>query len=402
MSLNNNLHIVFFSRWIGFPHGMAASQRMGLLARAMVENGMRVKVLCMGVSERPSLIENSQVVGTYKGIEFEYTTGTTVRSESFLTRNWISLKGVMKAIITLLKLKFKGQVDCAYCWLTVQQLTTVRACFITLLKILRISVVIELNERPWTLQEKKNLLEKRFSPLSGVRGVIVISSFLCEWTKQEAARIGETISFVKIPILVDVNEQKPDIFPSGTPSVLFAGSPYYDQTIQFIFDAMSIVWEKHSSCNLIITGCRSDDPGGVWVSKEIKNRKLESKVWLAGYLPRQELLEKYSTSWGLLIPLFDDTRSKARFPTKIGEYLASGRPVVTNSIGEATNYLEDGVNAFICPPDNYQLYGKKIIEVIENRERAEKIGLSGRQLAEKEFHYSHYGKALQDFFKALA
>jgi len=48
---------------------------------------------------------------------------------------------------------------------------------------------------------------------------------------------------------------------------------------------------------------------------------------MAGFVPRPELLRLYRQSSLLLAPLFDDVRSEARFPTKIAEYLGSGRPV---------------------------------------------------------------------------
>src|SRR5207302_1804391 len=71
----------------------------------------------------------------------------------------------------------------------------------------------------------------------------------------------------------------------------------------------------------------------------------------------------------LAIPLFDDVKSTARFPTKLGEYLASGRPVVTNGIGEIPRYLKDGVNAVIVPPGDARVFGQAIAEVLDHPRR---------------------------------
>jgi len=60
--------------------------------------------------------------------------------------------------------------------------------------------------------------------------------------------------------------------------------------------------------------------------------------------------------------LFDDERSIARFPTKIGEYLAAARPVVTSSIGEVARYLEDATTAYLAAPGDAPAFGRKIVE----------------------------------------
>jgi len=94
----------------------------------------------------------------------------------------------------------------------------------------------------------------------------------------------------------------------------------------------------------------------------------------------------------LLNSLFNDIRSRARFPTKIGEYLASGRPVINNSVGEITRFLEDGVNAaYLCPGDS-KLYGDKILEALDNPERA-KVNWKNKDVnvATIKFHYLFMG-----------
>ena len=45
-------------------------------------------------------------------------------------------------------------------------------------------------------------------------------------------------------------------------------------------------------------------------------------------------------------PLGQDDRSLTRLPNKMGEYLASGRPVISCEIGDLTNFLIDNVNAY--------------------------------------------------------
>ena len=115
---------------------------------------------------------------------------------------------------------------------------------------------------------------------------------------------------------------------------------------------------------------------------------LAARVDLVGYLSRAELLALYERAHALLIPLFDDQRSRARFPTKIGEYLAAARPVVTNSVGEIPRYFTDGVDAIVCPPGDPVAFGRAIADLLSDPARAALIGRRGRRVAETRFHYA--------------
>jgi glycosyltransferase involved in cell wall biosynthesis len=380
---------------------MASTQRVKLMARGLTECGADVTVLCTQVTERLPSIENTDVQGTFGQVRYEYTTGTTIRSESFLVRRWVELKGISVAIRRLVELKRQRRLDCVYYYGNMLVSTFGRWVFYLTAQILNLPLITEVCERPWTLIRENSYGSFRISPLWGVSGAVVISAFLEQWARQEAEQLNKEIAILKVPILVDVYEQKPSEYSSGSPKVLFAGSPGYDQTLTFILEAMKHVWKSHPECQLVITGCRSSDPAGEWLANSIRVHNLEGLVELAGYLTRQELLERYSQASALLIPLFNDLRSKARFPTKIGEYLASCRPVVTNDVGEVSRYLVDNINAYICVPGEANLYGQKIVEAIDNPRVAARIGLEGRRTAEQYFHYSIHSKRLGDFFRKL-
>ncbi len=121
------------------------------------------------------------------------------------------------------------------------------------------------------------------------------------------------IAIIELPILVDVNEQGYVEYQKNNPYVLYAGSPYYDQTIDYILVSMNYVWRFFPNCKLVITGMKPND-----VIRDVIIGKVKKydNVDLVGYLTREELLKMYSQASALLIPLFDDVRSKQDFPRK--------------------------------------------------------------------------------------
>lgn len=400
MSSTNNLNIVVIASRFGFPNGMAPTQRVRLLSRCLVEQGGNVTILCTRVSERPSLIENHSTKGNIDGINFEYTTGTPFRSRNFFIRRWVELKGLVSAISKIIQYWRLKKIDSIYLWAL--DISVGRIIITIVANLLHIPVVLELNERPQCLLENPAILSKLFSPLWGSSGAIAISEFLLNWC-QEAAKLEKRhIKVIKIPILIDPDMNDNCEPLTLNPSVLFAGSPVYMQTIRFIIDAMEVVWKQIPDCELVFSGWHQKDKHADRISSELSKRSIADRVKLLGYLPRLELLKQYQRSWALLIPLFQDIRSEARFPTKIGEYLVSRRPIITTQVGEIPRYFRDGINAYLCEPDNPSAFGLKIIDALMDPEQARVIGYEGFITSQKCFDYRLFSKDIYDFFLEIS
>jgi len=75
------------------------------------------------------------------------------------------------------------------------------------------------------------------------------------------------------------------------------------------------------------------------------------------------------------------------FPIKIGEYLATGVPIVVTSVGEIPLFVKDGESGFLAEPDNAKAFAKKMEEVLADPNRSKKIGQAGKKIAQTFFDY---------------
>jgi|GEM_PF-78686 len=395
--------IVILLDSFGFPNGMAATRRVQLIARMLIANNFQVNVLCARALEKQPVVINENAKGVYEGISFEYTTGTTIRPNSFWARRYFDVKGIVIALTRLAVYRAKGQVDCIYYYGNILQNTLNRWIFYLAARMLRIPIITDISESPWTLTQQGNWSDRLLSPIKGVNGVILISKFLKDWVTEEAARKQRIIPVLYLPVLVDPNECC-EVRTNGqesSMSVLFAGSDR--NTIEFIIRAMEKVWLEYPQCKLIITGFETNKPQSFWLKQLSQQTSTQGKMILAGYLPRSELVELYHNASALLIPLFDDIGSRARFPTKIAEYLCSGTPIVTCRVGEGEQYLTDGVTAYMSEPDNVERYADKILEAIspQNWDKTREVGKRGQKVAIKFFDVSNYKDEIMDFFSSV-
>jgi glycosyltransferase involved in cell wall biosynthesis len=264
-------------------------------------------------------------------------------------------------------------------------------------RLLDIPLVVELSEAPWAVRARGTLWERVFSPLALTDGAITISRFLTSWASTEYASRRSLATATEVPIIVDVDESRPSPYPWSTKTALYAVSPGYDDSLIFILDAMRHVWTSEPSCQLVVTGIAVDQLDIYAKLRPQLSSDLEAaRVRAVGRVSRDALLRLYSEANVCLAPLFDDQRSKARFPTKIAEYAAAARPVVTSSVGEVKRYLEDGDTAFIAEPGDAAAFGRKIVEVLADPAAAAAVGVRARGLAEKLFDYRVHAARLHE------
>lgn len=96
-----------------------------------------------------------------------------------------------------------------------------------------------------------------------------------------------------------------------------------------------------------------------------------------------------------------DLESKASFPSKLTEYLATGRPVITVNVGEISDYLVDGENSFIVEAGNSEELANKIEYVMSNYNYALEVAEKGKQLTGTVFNYNFQANRIVDFLRTL-
>ena len=68
-------------------------------------------------------------------------------------------------------------------------------------------------------------------------------------------------------------------------------------------------------------------------------------------------------------------------PNKLGDYLASGRPVVTGRIGDLTDFLTDNVNAYPADRGNERDLADRMIAVLRDPNAPIRPAPPGRRCA---------------------
>ena len=390
-----------------FPEGRAAAAAIRLVGRGLVEAKANVTVLLPKAGGSAAGTVNLPHTGLYKGIQFEFTCGTATRSPHFFNRRRDAVKGYVILWLRIIQKRMAcGRNGLCVCLYGAAPFLCLPV--LLLAKLLRFLVIVELCEwkpaftsathltRNGTPNESVHLIERVWSNWYHrlrvwlADGVLAISEDL----ERKAAAIlpaPRKRNVLRHSILVDVNEApverlQPDIIKG--PYVLWCGEVggYFDSVV-WLLRCYAIALKRVEGLKFVLVGPLSDALKQKLLGKIAAAGLTEKQVLVGGYVSRRELWTLYSGAVALLAPLDDSERSRARFPWKIAEYLASGRPVITSSVGEIPRFFTDGVDALVARPDDEEDFVSKIELAAINPALADRIGAAGRELALGEFHY---------------
>ena len=86
------------------------------------------------------------------------------------------------------------------------------------------------------------------------------------------------------------------------------------------------------------------------------------------------------------------------FPTKLGEYLSTGNPVICTNVSEIPYYLDKSSAILIDPKDDLLIYNA-IEFVIKNPIKCKRIGIMGKKVVQNNFEVKKHIKSLIDYLK---
>lgn len=380
-----------------FPNGLAMTKRLQLYVKGLKEVGNEIEIIIPNATDKNGSKINEFTQGDFEGVPFKYLSNSTERSSSFFLRRIHDFLGYSKLIKYLSNKKNKFDlvflIDIRNNW---------RIPIYFLSKFRKAKVIYELNEHPLIFSSKlkywfeKKIIFKLFD------GYIVISENLKELMKMI---VKKRCLLLKIPIITnemplekfdyEENNQRDYIIHTG-------GLSEKKEGILGIIKAIHYV--KHNyikEIDLLFTGNLKSSIDKLIIEETIKELDLQDNIKFLGYISDLEVLKYQRNALLGLINKPENLQNNFCFPTKLGEYLAIGKPVLATNVGEYMNYLINGFNSIILKDNSPECLGENIIEVLKNKEYYENIGINGKITADLNFNYKVQCENINSFINTL-
>lgn len=289
-------------------------------------------------------------------------------------------------------------------WLTNQ--ASVLGIFSKVQKLIKGRTFIELNEFNDIYKEEKegNFLQRRkgardnrvfLDTIGKIDLFAVMTKTLTEHYRQMAKPGAK---FMPLPMTVDMGrfEGVTDDVPYVKPYIAFTGTMSNRKDgVDVLIKAFIRIAVKYPNLHLYLAGFWHYDVPAQ--DKLIEESGVSNRIHRLGVLEREQIPPFVCNAHVLALSRPDSHQAQGGFPTKLGEYLATGNPVCVTKVGEIPDYLEDNVSAFMAEPGSVGSFADALDRAM--CEKATIVGTAGRKVAEENFNAAKQTKRLSDFLK---
>jgi len=380
------MNVVFISNQ-PYPSGMAGSKRVRLFAEYLTRQDIPTNVFVYTKSNG-----DNKPFGKVNNVNYKFIKYSL---KNIFTGN----RSLIKDISELYNTNTNNYII-VYGGLNIESFNS-----ITKLKKMGYKIIIDLVEDYSKIEEKiSSKLALRFilnsyindHRLDQINGFIVISSFL---QKQLKDKDIDSKNIQLIPISAEnINYSTKKITDKNRFRFLYSGTYGIKDGLEYLLDAYKNLHRKYSNIELYLTGKTGRLKKHYQYLQDIDPQQ---NIKFLGKIPDAEYYNTLNSANVLMMTRTDSEYSNSGFPFKLGEYLATGNPVIGTDVGDVTHYLEDKNNILLAKPSD----SKSIYEAMEyaylNYDTCKIIGENGRKAAVKYFNPESNGKLLVKFLKQL-
>jgi glycosyltransferase involved in cell wall biosynthesis len=158
---------------------------------------------------------------------------------------------------------------------------------------------------------------------------------------------------------------------------------------------------QRTRSRLIVLGAPELASNGEGARRLVRELGLEERVEFKGFVPRQEYVRVLSSAGLLVLAKPDNVQNDYNMPTKVADYLLSGRPALLTKCGVIADELRDGENVFFAQPGSPEDFAEKMLWILNHTADANRVGLAGRAYALRHYDYRVHGSRIVAFLRQL-
>ena len=165
---------------------------------------------------------------------------------------------------------------------------------------------------------------------------------------------------------------------------------------KYLIIAMKEVIKKFSNSKLVIGGNGAEKGN---LEKLIEELNLEGDVIFAGYIEDIDLPKYYDSADVFVLPSINIKGQTEALGVVLLEAMASGTPIIGSNVGGIPDIIKDGYNGFLVPEKSPEGLADKIIQLLSNKELAEKFSVNGLETVGERFTWEIVGEQFMQIYR---
>lgn len=196
-----------------------------------------------------------------------------------------------------------------------------------------------------------------------------------------------------IPYGVDM-DKFPYAAGSKGQSLVTVGNLIERKGHRYLIDAMVTVTEEFPSAELHIVGT---GPLREKLESETMDRDIVDSVTFHGFVEHGTLLKLLHRARAFVHPSLSEGFSHVRL-----EAMSAGCPVIGTNVSGARDLTRDGIDGQIVPTADSDALADTILDLLSDKDRANKMGKNARKKIESDHDYSDIGQKYLDIYREMA
>lgn len=181
--------------------------------------------------------------------------------------------------------------------------------------------------------------------------------------------------------------------PEDARVVAFIGFADYD--VEFLVPAVLEILGKDPEAHLVTAG------GDLRVLPEAVERAgFQARLHVLGFVPYARLERVLACADAMLLPFTNRPVNQGRFPNKLGDYLAAGRPIVTHATGDMGAWIGRHGAGVVASEDPVE-FADEVFRLLKDPGRCLRMGRNARRLAEGELSWATLAARVEDLYYRL-
>lgn len=229
--------------------------------------------------------------------------------------------------------------------------------------------------------------------------VLVLSSHLEELMKHYVKGKGRVVF---IPVTVNFENFPQEVSFSPNPCQLFYGGSFAKKDgLECLLRAFDKANRDYPGLQLVLTGKGETAPDFDAVMSLIDTLSSKYNITYLGYLSSIDYYKTLNNADVFIANRNNSMSAHSGFPSKLIEYLATGKAVIVSNVGDVGRFLSNGKDALLVTADDQEEMYEAIIKLMQTPQLISQIGANGRETARRLFDNRKHSETLYEIMKEI-
>lgn len=187
--------------------------------------------------------------------------------------------------------------------------------------------------------------------------------------------------------LIALGDTCPPPDPDSPPVILYLGGMERNRGSALLVTAFAEVLAQRPDARLLVVGHFMPPSLEDEIRADAEARNVSHAITMTGRVPFGEIgdyLAQSTIGWVTWQPF---TKNQKNVPTKLFEYMAFGRPVISSDLPSTRPFVEHDVNGSLVMADDPHAHASAILKLLEDPQTAIAMGQAGKQMVKQRFNW---------------